>query len=124
MIVDDDVIMCVSLMVVLIMFGVVVVIVLLGCEVFVMVVDMWLMVVLFDFVMFDGDGFWLFDVLWCGVLNGDSGLFDVCVLVVIVYVGLVDECCVLEVGFDGYLCKLVDVCELVYKIVYVMKCDG
>lgn len=119
LVVDDDVMLWISFVVVFKMMGVQVLIVCLGYDVFVVVEWQQLSVVLLDFVMLDGDGYWLFDQIWY-LLNGGGYLL---VVVVIVYVGIVDWCCVMVVGFDVYLCKLVDMLMFVSVIVDVVLDD-
>ena len=80
-------------------------------------------VVLSALAMPGGDGFWLLDALRHGATNGDSGPPDVCVLAVTAHAGLADQRRALEAGFDGYLCKPVDVRELVHKIAHATKRD-
>ncbi|MCM3064796.1 response regulator, partial [Bacillus altitudinis] len=113
LIVDDDATTRASLTAALTTFGAAVAIASSGREALAMAADMRPTVVLSDLAMPDGDGFWLLDALRRGALNGDSGPSDVRVLAVTAHAGLADERRALEAGFDGYLCKPVDVCDLV-----------
>jgi len=80
--------------------------------------------VLSDLAMPDGDGFWLLDALRRSAMNGGGGLSDLRVLAVTAHAGLADERRALEAGFEGYLCKPVDVRELARKIAQVTKRTG
>lgn len=124
LIVDDDATTRASLTAALTTFGAAVAIASSGREALAMAADMRPTVVLSDLAMPDGDGFWLLDALRRGALNGDSGPSDVRVLAVTAHAGLADERRALEAGFDGYLCKPVDVRELAHKIAHVTKRDG
>ncbi|KVL23300.1 hybrid sensor histidine kinase/response regulator [Burkholderia sp. MSMB1826] len=124
LIVDDDPTTRASLTAALTTFGAAVAIASSGREALAMAADMRPTVVLSDLAMPDGDGFWLLDALRRGTTNGDSGPPDVRVLAVTAHAGLADERRALEAGFDGYLCKPVDVRELAHKIVHVTKRDG
>ena len=124
LIVDDDATTRASLTAALTTFGAAVAIASSGREALAMAADMRPTVVLSDLAMPDGDGFWLLDALRRGAMNGDSGPLDVRVLAVTAHAGLADERRALEAGFDGYLCKPVDVRELAYKIAHVTKRDG
>ncbi|NTZ08659.1 hybrid sensor histidine kinase/response regulator [Burkholderia metallica] len=124
LIVDDDATTRASLTAALTTFGAAVAIASSGREALAMVADMRPTVVLSDLAMPDGDGFWLLDALRRGAMNGDSGPPDVRVLAVTAHAGLADERRALEAGFDGYLCKPVDVRELAHKIAHVTKRDG
>ncbi|WP_321863769.1 ATP-binding protein [Burkholderia cenocepacia] len=124
LIVDDDATTRASLTAALTTFGAAVAIASSGREALAMVADMRPTVVLSDLAMPDGDGFWLLDALRRGTVNGDSGPLDVRVLAVTAHAGLADERRALEAGFDGYLCKPVDVRELAHKIAHVTKRDG
>ncbi|WP_175975250.1 ATP-binding protein [Burkholderia sp. BCC1047] len=124
LIVDDDATTRASLTAALTTFGAAVAIASSGREALAMVADMRPTVVLSDLAMPDGDGFWLLDALRRGALNGDGGPLDVRVLAVTAHAGLADERRALEAGFDGYLCKPVDVRELAHKIAHVTKRDG
>ncbi|RQV24343.1 PAS domain-containing protein [Burkholderia cenocepacia] len=124
LIVDDDATTRASLTAALTTFGAAVAIASSGREALAMMADIRPTVVLSDLAMPDGDGFWLLDALRRGALNGDGGPPDVRVLAVTAHAGLADERRALEAGFDGYLCKPVDVRELAYKIAHVTKRDG
>ncbi|MDN7424917.1 PAS domain-containing protein [Burkholderia sp. AU45388] len=124
LIVDDDATTRASLTAALTTFGAAVAIASSGREALAMVADIRPTVVLSDLAMPDGDGFWLLDALRRGATNGDGGPFDVRVLAVTAHAGLADERRALEAGFDGYLCKPVDVRELAHKIAHVTKGDG
>ncbi|RQU47548.1 PAS domain-containing protein [Burkholderia cenocepacia] len=124
LIVDDDATTRASLTAALTTFGAAVAIASSGREAIAMMADIRPTVVLSDLAMPDGDGFWLLDALRRGALNGDGGPPDVRVLAVTAHAGLADERRALEAGFDGYLCKPVDVRELAYKIAHVTKRDG
>ncbi|ESS40043.1 Signal transduction histidine kinase [Burkholderia cenocepacia KC-01] len=124
LIVDDDATTRASLTAALTTFGAAVAIASSGREALAMVADMRPTVVLSDLAMPDGDGFWLLEALRRGATNGDSGPLDVRVLAVTAHAGLADERRALEAGFDGYLCKPVDVRELAHKIAHVTKRDG
>ncbi|MPV60799.1 hybrid sensor histidine kinase/response regulator [Burkholderia sp. HI2761] len=124
LIVDDDATTRASLTAALTTFGAAVAIASSGREALAMAADMRPTVVLSDLAMPDGDGFWLLDALRRGTTNGDNGPLDVRVLAVTAHAGLADERRALEAGFDGYLCKPVDVRELALKIAHVTKRDG
>ncbi|WP_175885276.1 PAS domain-containing protein [Burkholderia sp. BCC0044] len=124
LIVDDDATTRASLTAALTTFGAAVAIASSGREALAMAADMRPTVVLSDLAMPDGDGFWLLEALRRGTTNGDSGPLDVRVLAVTAHAGLADERRALEAGFDGYLCKPVDVRELAHKIAHVTKRDG
>ncbi|RQU74489.1 PAS domain-containing protein [Burkholderia cenocepacia] len=124
LIVDDDATTRASLTAALTTFGAAVAIASSGREALAMMADIRPTVVLSDLAMPDGDGFWLLDALRRGALNGDGAPPDVRVLAVTAHAGLADERRALEAGFDGYLCKPVDVRELAYKIAHVTKRDG
>ncbi|RQS28855.1 PAS domain-containing protein [Burkholderia sp. Bp8992] len=124
LIVDDDATTRASLTAALTTFGAAVAIASSGREALAVAADMRPTVVLSDLAMPDGDGFWLLDALRRGTMNGDSGPPDVRVLAVTAHAGLADERRALEAGFDGYLCKPVDVRELAHKIAHVTKRDG
>ena len=81
-------------------------------------------VVLSDLAMPDGDGFWLLDALRRGAGNGDGDgdTRNLRVLAVTAHAGR-RMSAGLEAGFDGYLCKPVDVRELAHKIMLVTKRD-
>ena len=95
-----------------------------GREALAVAADMRPTVVLSDLAMPDGDGFWLLDALRHAGANGHGGPSAMRVLAVTAHAGLADERLALEAGFDGYLCKPVDVRELADKIVRVTKHDG
>ncbi|HEF5870580.1 TPA: PAS domain-containing protein [Burkholderia cenocepacia] len=124
LIVDDDATTRASLTAALTTFGAAVAIASSGREALAMVADMRPTVVLSDLAMPDGDGFWLLAALRRGAPNGDGGPLDIRVLAVTAHAGLADERRALEAGFDGYLCKPVDVRELAHKIAHVTKRDG
>ncbi|KWO35577.1 hybrid sensor histidine kinase/response regulator [Burkholderia sp. MSMB1459WGS] len=124
LIVDDDPTTRASLTAALTTFGAAVAIASSGREALAMAADMRPTVVLSDLAMPNGDGFWLLDALRRGTTNGDGGPPDVRVLAVTAHAGLADERRALEAGFDGYLCKPVDVRELAHKIAHVTKRDG
>ncbi|WP_322085333.1 ATP-binding protein [Burkholderia sp. BCC1999] len=124
LIVDDDATTRASLTAALTTFGASVAIASSGREALAVAADLRPTVVLSDLAMPDGDGFWLLDALRRGSTNGDSGPPDLCVLAVTAHAGLADERRALEAGFDGYLCKPVDVRELAHKIAHVTKRDG
>ncbi|AXF25644.1 hybrid sensor histidine kinase/response regulator [Burkholderia pyrrocinia] len=124
LIVDDDATTRASLTAALTTFGAAVSIASSGREALAVVADMRPTVVLSDLAMPDGDGFWLLDALRHGAMNGGSGSPAVRVLAVTAHAGLADERRALEAGFDGYLCKPVDVRELAHKIAHVTKRDG
>ncbi|PHP85066.1 hybrid sensor histidine kinase/response regulator [Burkholderia sp. AU18528] len=124
LIVDDDATTRASLTAALTTLGAAVAIASSGREALAMAADMRPTVVLSDLAMPDGDGFWLLEALRRGALNGDGGPPDVRVLAVTAHAGLADERRALEAGFDGYLCKPVDVRELARKIAHVTKRDG
>ncbi|HDR9499964.1 PAS domain-containing protein [Burkholderia sp. LS-044] len=123
LIVDDDATTRASLTAALTTFGASVAIASSGREALAVAADLRPTVVLSDLAMPDGDGFWLLDALRHGATNGDSGPPDVCVLAVTAHAGLADQRRALEAGFDGYLCKPVDVRELVHKIAHATKRD-
>ncbi|RQT74301.1 PAS domain-containing protein [Burkholderia cepacia] len=124
LIVDDDGTTRASLTAALTTFGAAVAIASSGREALAVAADMRPTVVLSDLAMPDGDGFWLLDALRRGSMNGDGGQPHVCVLAVTAHAGLADERRALEAGFDGYLCKPVDVRELAQKIAHATKRDG
>ncbi|MBU9284229.1 PAS domain-containing protein [Burkholderia multivorans] len=79
-------------------------------------------VVLSDLAMSDGDGFWLLDAIRRRAAEGD----DACnprVVAVTAHAGLADERRVRAAGFDGYLCKPVDVGDLAREIARVTSRD-
>ncbi|WP_396333051.1 ATP-binding protein [Burkholderia anthina] len=123
LIVDDDATTRASLTAALTTLGAAVSIAASGREALAAVADLQPTVVLSDLAMPDGDGFWLLDALRRGAANGSSppGL---CVLAVTAHAGLADERRALAAGFDGYLCKPVDVRELAHKIAHVTKRDS
>ncbi|NTX32330.1 response regulator, partial [Burkholderia pyrrocinia] len=124
LIVDDDATTRASLTAALTMFGAAVAIASSGREALAVAADMQPTVVLSDLAMPDGDGFWLLDALRRGAPDGAGGPPDVRVLAVTAHAGIADERRALEAGFDGYLCKPVDVRELAHKIADVTKLDG
>ncbi|WP_175687232.1 hybrid sensor histidine kinase/response regulator [Burkholderia anthina] len=123
LIVDDDATTRASLTAALTTLGAVVAIAASGREALAVVADMRPTVVLSDLAMPDGDGFWLLDALRRGRANGGSPP-AVRVLAVTAHAGLADERRALEAGFDGYLCKPVDVRELAHKIAHVTQREG
>ena len=123
MIVDDDPTTRESLTAALTTFGAAVAIASTGREALAVAADLRPTVVLSDLAMPDGDGFWLLDALRRTGMNG-GGPPGMRVLAVTAHAGLADERRALEAGFDGYLCKPVDVRELADKIVRVTKQDG
>ncbi|MPV68491.1 ATP-binding protein [Burkholderia sp. BE17] len=124
LIVDDDATTRASLTAALTTFGATVAIASSGREALAVAADMRPTVVLSDLAMPAGDGFWLLDALRRSAMNGDGGLPHLRVLAVTAHAGLADERRALKAGFDGYLCKPVDVRELAYKIAQVTKRDG
>ncbi|MBY8604603.1 PAS domain-containing protein [Burkholderia arboris] len=124
LIVDDDATTRASLTAALTTFGAAVAIASTGREALAVAADMRPTVVLSDLAMPDGDGFWLLDALRHAGANGHGGPSAMRVLAVTAHAGLADERLALEAGFDGYLCKPVDVRELADKIVRVTKHDG
>ncbi|MDR0242245.1 MAG: PAS domain-containing protein [Burkholderia sp.] len=124
LIVDDDATTRESLTAALTTFGAAVAIASTGREALAVAAGMRPTVVLSDLAMPDGDGFWLLDALRRDGTNGNGGPPDVRVLAVTAHAGLADERRALEAGFDGYLCKPVDVRELADKIMRVTQHDG
>ncbi|NTY37158.1 hybrid sensor histidine kinase/response regulator [Burkholderia diffusa] len=124
LIVDDDATTRASLTAALTTFGATVAIASSGREALAVAADMRPTVVLSDLAMPDGDGFWLLDALRRSAMNGDGGLPRLRVLAVTAHAGLADERRALEAGFEGYLCKPVDVRELARKIAQVTKRAG
>jgi PAS domain S-box-containing protein len=123
LIVDDDATTRASLTAALTTFGAAVAIAKSGREALAVLADLQPTVVLSDLAMPDGDGFWLLDALRRGDANGGVPP-DLRVLAVTAHAGTADERRVLDAGFDGYLCKPVDVRELVHEIARVTKRDG
>ncbi|RQS14812.1 ATP-binding protein [Burkholderia sp. Bp8998] len=123
LIVDDDATTRASLTAALTTLGATVAIASSGREALAVVDDMRPTVVLSDLAMPDGDGFWLLDALRHGGANGATPP-DLRVLAVTAHAGLADERRALEAGFDGYLCKPVDLGELAQKIARVTQRDG
>ncbi|KWE86298.1 ATP-binding protein [Burkholderia territorii] len=123
LIVDDDATTRTSLTAALSTLGATVAIASSGRDALAVVADVKPTVVLSDLAMSDGDGYWLLDALRRGAANGGSPP-DLRVLAVTAHAGLADERRALEAGFDGYLCKPVDVRELAHKIAHVTKRDG
>lgn len=122
LVVDDDPTTRASLTAALTTFGAAVAIASSGREALAVVADVQPTVVLSDLAMPDGDGFWLLDAL----RNGDVRAAispDLRVLAVTAHAGIADERRALDAGFDGYLCKPVDVRELVHKIARVTQRD-
>ncbi|WP_321850631.1 ATP-binding protein [Burkholderia diffusa] len=115
LIVDDDATTRASLTAALGTLGATVAIASSGRDALAIVADVKPTVVLSDLAMSDGDGFWLLDALRSGAANGGTPP-DMRVLAVTAHAGLADERRALEAGFDGYLCKPVDVRELAHKI--------
>ncbi|HGL6716404.1 ATP-binding protein [Burkholderia contaminans] len=124
LIVDDDPTTRESLTAALTTFGAAVAIASSGREALAVAADLRPTVVLSDLAMPDGDGFWLLDALRRAGMNVGGGPAGVRVLAVTAHAGLADERRALEAGFDGYLCKPVDVRELADKIVRVTKQGG
>ena len=124
LIVDDDPTTRESLTAALTTFGAAVAIASTGREALAVAADLRPTVVLSDLAMPDGDGFWLLDALRRAGMNGGGGPPGMRVLAVTAHAGLADERRALEAGFDGYLCKPVDVRELADKISRVTKQDG
>ncbi|RQR34953.1 PAS domain-containing protein [Burkholderia sp. Bp9143] len=122
LIVDDDATTRASLTAALTTLGAAVAIASSGREAVAVAADMKPTVVLSDLAMTDGDGFWLLDALRRGGANGGSPP-DLRVLAVTAHAGLADERRALAAGFDGYLCKPVDVRELAHKIALVTQRD-
>jgi len=123
LIVDDDATTRASLTAALTTCGAAVAIAGSGREALAVIADLQPTVVLSDLAMPDGDGFWLLDALRHGGANGAAPP-DLRVLAVTAHAGLADERRALEAGFDGYLCKPVDVRELAHKIARVTQRDG
>ncbi|KVH42903.1 ATP-binding protein [Burkholderia diffusa] len=123
LIVDDDATTRTSLTAALSTLGATVAIAASGRDALAVVADVKPTVVLSDLAMSDGDGFWLLNALRRGAANGGSPP-DLRVLAVTAHAGLADERRALDAGFDGYLCKPVDVRELAHKIARVTKRDG
>jgi len=123
LIVDDDATTRASLTAALTTLGAVVAVASSGRHALAIVADVKPTVVLSDLAMSDGDGFWLLDALRRGSANGGSPP-DLRVLAITAHAGLGDERRALEAGFDGYLCKPVDVRELARRIARVTKRDG
>ncbi|NIF73776.1 response regulator, partial [Burkholderia sp. Ap-962] len=69
-------------------------------------------VVLSDLAMPDGDGFWLLDAL----RGGARTAINAPMLAVTAHAGQADERRVLAAGFNGYLCKPVDIQVLAREI--------
>ncbi|WP_176051042.1 ATP-binding protein [Burkholderia sp. BCC1644] len=124
LIVDDDATTRESLTAALTTFGAAVAIASTGREALAVAAGMQPTVVLSDLAMPDGDGFWLLDALRRKGTNGNGGSPDVRVLAVTAHAGLADERRALDAGFDGYLCKPVDVRALADKIVRVTRHDA
>ncbi|WP_175914028.1 hybrid sensor histidine kinase/response regulator [Burkholderia metallica] len=124
LIVDDDATTRASLTAALTTFGAAVTVASSGREALAMAADLQPTVVLSDLAMPDGDGFWLLDALRNGAGNGHADTRNMCVLAVTAHAGQADERRALEAGFDGYLCKPVDVRELAHKIMRVTQRDG
>ena len=124
LIVDDDATTRASLTAALTTFGAAVTVASSGREALAMAAGLQPTVVLSDLAMPDGDGFWLLDALRRGAGNGDGDgdTRNLRVLAVTAHAGPADERR-LEAGFDGYLCKPVDVRELAHKIMLVTKRD-
>jgi DNA-binding response OmpR family regulator len=72
----------------------------------------------------DRDGFRLLDALRRRDANGAAPPSELRVLAVTAHAGIADERRVIEAGFDGYLCKPVDVRELAGRIARVTRRDG
>ncbi|MBY4724141.1 ATP-binding protein [Burkholderia contaminans] len=127
LIVDDDATTRASLTAALTTFGAAVTVASSGREALAMAAGLQPTVVLSDLAMPDGDGFWLLDALRRGAGNvdgdGNGDTRNLRVLAVTAHAGLADERRALEAGFDGYLCKPVDVRELAQKIMLVTKRD-
>ncbi|MCA8256367.1 PAS domain-containing protein [Burkholderia sp. AU31624] len=127
LIVDDDATTRASLTAALTTFGAAVTVASSGREALAMAAGLQPTVVLSDLAMPDGDGFWLLDALRRGAGNGDGDgngdTRNLRVLAVTAHAGPADERRALEAGFDGYLCKPVDVRELAHKIMLVTKRD-
>lgn len=125
LIVDDDATTRASLTAALTTFGAAVTVASSGREALAMAAALQPTVVLSDLAMPDGDGFWLLDALRHGAGDGDGhgDTRNLRVLAVTAHAGLADERRALEAGFDGYLCKPVDVRELAHKIMHVTKRD-
>ncbi|KVK90792.1 hybrid sensor histidine kinase/response regulator [Burkholderia cepacia] len=121
LIVDDDATTRASLTAALTTYGASVAIASSGREALAVAVDLRPTVVLSDLAMPDGDGFWLLDALRRDGMNGAGAPPGMRVLAVTAHAGLADERRALEAGFDGYLCKPVDVRELAHKIAQVTK---
>ncbi|WP_241021403.1 ATP-binding protein, partial [Burkholderia sp. Ac-20344] len=124
LIVDDDATTRESLTAALTTFGAAVAIASTGREALAVAADLRPTVVLSDLAMPDGDGFWLLDALRRAGTTGGGATPGIRVLAVTAHAGLADERRALEAGFDGYLCKPVDVRELADKIVRATKQDG
>ncbi|MGU7811963.1 hybrid sensor histidine kinase/response regulator [Burkholderia sp. AW49-1] len=122
LIVDDDATTRTSLAAAMTTLGATVAIASSGRDALAVIADVKPTVVLSDLAMSDGDGFWLLDALRRGANGGSPP--DLRVLAVTAHAGLADERRALEAGFDGYLCKPVDVRELAHKIARVTKRDG
>ncbi|TGN94100.1 hybrid sensor histidine kinase/response regulator [Burkholderia sp. USMB20] len=123
LIVDDDPTTRASLTAALATLGAVVAVASSGRDALAIVAEVKPTVVLSDLAMSDGDGFWLLDALRRGGANGGSPP-NLRVLAVTAHAGLGDERRALEAGFDGYLCKPVDVRELARRIARVTTRDG
>ncbi|MGS0895382.1 ATP-binding protein [Burkholderia stagnalis] len=121
LIVDDDETTRESLTAALTTLGATVAIASSGREALAVAADMRPTIVLSDLAMSDGDGFWLLRALRRDETAGDGGSPDVHVLAVTAHAGLADERRALEAGFDGYLCKPVDVRELASQIARVTR---
>jgi CheY-like chemotaxis protein len=123
LIVDDDATTRASLTAALTTLGAAVSIASSGREALAVVANLQPTVVLSDLAMPDGDGFWLLDALRHGRAHGATPR-DLRVLAVTAHAGPADERRALEAGFDGFLCKPVDVRELAHKIADVTQRDG
>jgi CheY-like chemotaxis protein len=118
LIVDDDATTRDSLAAALTTLGAVVAIAVSGRAALDAVATLQPTVVLSDLAMPDGDGFWLIDAL----RRRGAGGVDTSrprVLAVTAHAGLGDERRALDAGFDGYLCKPVDVRDLAHAIARV-----
>ncbi|ABI91189.1 sensory box protein [Burkholderia ambifaria AMMD] len=120
LIVDDDATTRASLTAALTTLGAAVSIASSGREALAVVANIQPTVVLSDLAMPDGDGFWLLDALRHGHAHGATPR-DLRVLAVTAHAGPADERRALEAGFDGFLCKPVDVRELAHKIADVTQ---
>ncbi|MBR8361106.1 PAS domain-containing protein [Burkholderia vietnamiensis] len=123
LIVDDDATTRDSLAAALTTLGAVVAIAVSGRAALDAVATLQPTVVLSDLAMPDGDGFWLIDALRRRGAGGvDAARLRV--LAVTAHAGLGDERRALDAGFDGYLCKPVDVRDLAHAIARVTQQDG